>query len=305
MKNFEPVALWALRLVLRHAEGKFETSPGGRLDRWHRQTALMRLRLTLYFMFGGLGGGCIVAAYFLSLAGGISRGDLILPNLTGGAVLALGLGWVWAPMGLRLRHLGLVTSPTPSWTSYETYVALAFFLTLATLAKVQSPAIEGMVALTALAVMICQAQVARSSKSRSAWRAPEIPSLIVIVGLANGVGLIALLCAIVPPIIRGATLAPIVGMTLAAMGALRWRDYSRNAEAALRSEIAQTSQIIYIVTYAVPFALYLMALLPWPGAGLALPVAGVAAIAGGAIWTHTLVARLGHPRDFTASPIGL
>jgi hypothetical protein len=267
------------------------------------------MRLTLYFIFGGLGGGCIVAAYLLSLAGGISKGDLILADLTGGAILAIGLGCVWVPAGPRLRQFGLLVRPTPSWTSCETFAALAFFLALATLAKVPAPAVELLVALSAFAVMICQAYVARSSKSRPAWRAAETPSLIVIMSLATGVGLIALLTAIVPPIIRGATLAPIAGMTLAVMGAYRWREYARNADAALQSEIAPLSRTIYIIAYAVPFALYLAAL-PWPiapryGAGWILPVAGVAAIVGGAIWTQMLIARLGHMRDFTASPVSL
>lgn len=263
------------------------------------------MRLTLYFIFGGLGGGCIVAAYLLWLAGGISRGDLILPDLTGGAVLAIGLGWVWAPVGQRLRHIGLLTRPSPTWTSYESYASAAFLLALATLAKVPAPAIECLVALSALGVMICQAQVARASKSRPAWRAPEIPSLIVIMGLASGVGLIALLGAILPPIIRAGTLAPIAGMTLAAMGAYRWREYERNADMALQNELAPLSWMIYVGAYAVPFALYLAALVPWLGATWLLPMAGVAAIIGSAVWTHILIARLGHPRDFTASPIGL
>ena len=263
------------------------------------------MRLTLYFIFGGLGGGCIVAAYLLSLAGGISKGDLILPDLTGGAVLAFGLGWVWAPLAPRLRHAGLLTRPNPSWTSFETYAAFAFFLALATLAKVAVPTIECLVFITAFAVMICQAQVARSSKSRPAWRAVEIPSLIVLMGLASGVGLMALLGAIVPPIIRAGTLAPIAGMTLAAMGAYRWREYERNADIALKGEIAPLSRMIYVVAYAAPFALYLTALVPWQGANWLLPIAGVAAVVGGAVWTHILIARLGHPRDFTASPIGL
>jgi len=272
-------------------KGPFETTPS--------------MRLTLYFIFGGLGCGCIIAAYALSLAGGISRGDLILTNLTGGAVLAIGLGWVWAPIGSRLRHTGIFLRPTPSWTTYETYTAVAFFLALATLAKVPAPAIELLVVLGAAAFMLCQANVARSSKSRPAWRTAEIPSLIVIMGLASGVGLIALLSALAPPIIRAGTLAPIAGMTLAAMGAYRWKEYERNAESALQGEIAALSPTVYFFAYALPFACYLAALFLGPGTSWILPGAGVSAIVGGAIWTHVLIARLGHPRDFTASPVGL
>jgi hypothetical protein len=263
------------------------------------------MRLTLYFIFGGLGSGAVVAAYFLSLAGGISRGDLILPDLTGGAVLAIGIASVWAPVGPRLRHVRLLVRPIRSWTFYETYAACAFFITLAILAKVPVATVELLVAFCAFAVMICQAQVARSSKSRPAWRAKEIPSLFVIMGLTSGVGLIALLGAIIPYIIRGGTLAPMAGMTLAVMGAYRWREYARNVDAALRGEIASLSRTVYIVAYGVPFILYLAALFPWPLADWLLPTAGVAAIVGGTIWTHTVIARLGHRRDFIASPIGL
>jgi hypothetical protein len=263
------------------------------------------MRLTLYFIFSGLGSGAVVAAYLLSLAGGISRGDLILPDLTGGAVLAIGIALVWAPVGPRVRQVRLLLRPTRSWTFYETYAAGAFFVALAILAKVPLPTVELSVALCAFTVMICQAQIARSSKSRPAWRADEIPSLIVIMGLTTGVGLIALLSAIIPYIIRGGTLASVAGMTLAVMGAYRWREYARNVDTALRGEIASLSRMLYTVPYGVPFILYLAALVPWPLAGWLLPIAGVAALIGGTIWTHTVIARLGHRRDFIASPIGL
>jgi hypothetical protein len=124
-------------------------------------------------------------------------------------------------------------------------------------------------------------------------------------GLTTGVGLIALLSAIVPYIIRGGTLASMAGMTLAVMGAYRWREYARNVDTALRGEIASPSRTNHADAYGVPFNLYLAALFPWPLARWLLPIAGVAAIIGGTIWTHTVIARLGHRRDFIASPIGL
>lgn len=295
------MALWAVRMVLPPCGlGEFE-APIPALQPFDAPT----MRLTLYFIFGGLGAGCITAAYCLSLIGGILTGDLIFPYLTGGAILAVGLAWVWAPLNPRLRTVDLLIRPTPSWLAYETYAAVALFLALATVAKVAAPAVELLVVLTALTFMVCQANVAHASKSRAAWRAPQIPSLLVITALAAGTGMIGLLSAIMPPIIRGGLFAPVVGLILAGMGAYRWREYVRRQDSTIEKHVARVSTPIYVTVYAVPAALYLAALLPWPGQDWMLPAGGVAAIAGGSIWMHTVIARLGHARAFNASPVGI
>lgn len=223
--------------------------------------------------------------------------------------MALGLAIVWAPFAPRLRHAGLLLRPTPSWASCETYVALAFFLALATLAKVPAPAIELLVAFCAALLMICQAWIVRSSKSRPAWRATETPSLIVIVGLALGTGLIALMAVLMPAIVRGTILAPIAGMVLAAMAAYRWRDYAQSTQLGpdteLAGDIAKISPLLYVSTGALPFIFYFAALFPWLGARWMLPIAGVAAIVGGAIWMQIFIARLGNARPFTTSPVSV
>jgi phenylacetyl-CoA:acceptor oxidoreductase subunit 2 len=267
------------------------------------------MRLTLGIIFGGLGAGCIVAAYLLSLAGGISKGDLILPDFAGGMILAIGLGCFWIPGNGRLRTISALRL-TRTWITYETYAAISFFVALAALAKVSHPLIELLVAATAALYLVCQAYVIQAAKSRPAWRAPEMPSLIIVMGLAEGVGLIALISAIAPAIVRGATLAPIAGMVLAAMGAFRWRDYvsgqiAKQTNAVAPSNIRHLSLWIYALTYALPVTLYLAALVPWAGASWILPVSGVWTIAMGAVWTNTLIIRLGQARAFTASPIGL
>jgi hypothetical protein len=299
-KNGPAMALWAVRMAV---------PPGGLGESWRRRALqpfdAPKMRLTLYFVFGGLGAGSITAAYCLSLAGGISTGDLIFPYLTGGAILALGLAWVWAPLDPRLRSVDLLIRPTPSWIAYETYAAVAFFLALATVAKVAAPTVELLVVLTALTFLICQANVANASKSRAAWRAPQIPSLIVMTSLATGVGMIALLSALISPIIRGSIFAPVIGLVLAGTGALRWREYVRALASAHKQNLRTISMQLYLITYAVPSAFYLAALLPWPGNDWMLPAGGVAAIVGGAVWMYVVIARFGRSRTFTASPIGL
>lgn len=262
--------------------------------------------LTLGFIFAGLGAGSIMAAYLLALAGGISRGDLILPDVTGGAIIAIGLACVWIPGRIRVRIPAMLRRSKEPWIAYETYAAAVFMIALAVLARISGAAVELVVAVAAAAYMISNAQTIRTGRSRAAWRAPEIPSLIVITGLAQGVGLIALLSAIVPAIIRGHTLAPIAGMVLAAMGAYRWRDFSLNlTDAAVRQDVSRISLAVYLGVYALPFTLFLAALFPWAGTTWMLPIAGTITITTSAIWTNTLIMRLGRLRDFTASPIGL
>jgi hypothetical protein len=259
----------------------------------------------LSLLFGGLGTGTIVSAYFLALCGGISRGDLIFPDLTGGTLVALGLACVWAPVGGRLRTIAMLRRYRSPWVAYETYAAAAFFVALAVLAQVATPASEFCVAATAALMLGCQAYTIRGGKSRTAWRAPELPSLIVIIGLTTGTGLIALLSATMPLIFRGYLLTPIAGATLAAMCGYRWREYVEGTtDESVRGEIARAG-LAYGAIYLVPLALYLAALSPWRNADWILGTAGIAAIVAGALWLQLLIARLGRVQDFTASPIAL
>lgn len=247
------------------------------------------LRSAADLILGGLGAGCAVAAYLLSLAGGISTGDLILPYAAAGIVMAIGLLSVW--IGPQLRSSRILLHPGASWTARETYAASIFYAALIADWIARSPIFEAVIAAAAVAFLVSQAQMVQASKSRPYWQAPEIPSLMLIAALSEGVGLIAVFAAVAPPIFRAEPLAAIAGMVLATMGAYRWQEYIGAAKD--QAPLKRMSATIHGGQHALPFALYLATFIPWSGSRWVMAAGGVTAICGGALWQNILVTRLG------------
>lgn len=250
---------------------------------------IQAMRVAVNLILGGLGAGCAVAAYLLSLAGGISAGDLILPYAAAGIVMGIGLLSVW--IGPQLRNPRILLRPGASWTAREAYAALIFYAALIADWNMRGPILEAVIAAAAVAFLVSQAHMVQASKSRPYWRAAEIPSLMLIAALSEGVGLIAVFATVAPPIFRAEPLAAIAGMVLATMGAYRWQDYIGGAED--QAPLKRLSAIIHGGQHALPFALYLATFIPWSGSHWVMAAGGVSAICGGALWQNILVTRLG------------
>ena len=262
------------------------------------------MRVAVNFILGGLGAGCAIAAYLLSLAGGISAGDLILPYAASGIIMAIGLVCVWIKIGPQLRSPSILLRPSTSWMAREAYAALIFYAALIADWMMRSPILEAIIAAAAAAFLLSHGKIVQSSKSRPNWRAPEMPSLIAITGLAEGVGLISVFALIAPSIFRAEPLAAIAGIVLAMMGAYRWREYVGNAENQTH-DMKRITALSHAYLHGLPFALYLATFIPWSGSKWVMAAAGLAAIGGGAFWQNILVTRLGRSRDFIGSPVGL
>ncbi len=261
------------------------------------------LRSAADLILGGLGAGCAVAAYLLSLAGGISTGDLILPYAAAGIVMAIGMLSVWIGIGPRLRNPRILLRPGASWAAREAYAALIFYTALIADWIARSPMFEAIIAAAAVAFLLSQAHMVQTSKNRLYWQAPEMPSLMLITALSQGVGLIAVFALVAPPIFRAEPLAAIAGIVLAMMGAYRWQEYIGGAED--QAPLKRLSATIHGGQHALPFAFYLATFIPWTGSHWVMAAGGVSAICGGALWQNILVTRLGRSRDDASVPTGL
>ncbi len=261
------------------------------------------LRLAVNFILGGLGAGCAVAAYLLSLVGGISEGDLILPYAASGIIMAIGLVCVWVKIGPQLRPPRILLRQSTSWMAREAYAASIFYAALIADWAARSPILEALTAAAAAAFLLSQGKIVQSSKSRPHWRAPEMPSLIAITGLAQGVGLICVFALIAPPIFRAEPLAAIAGIVLAMMGAYRWQEYVGNAENQT-NDMKRITMVSHACLHGLPFALYLATFIPWSGSKWVMAGGGLVAIAGAALWQNILVTRLGRSHAFVGTPIG-
>jgi phenylacetyl-CoA:acceptor oxidoreductase subunit 1 len=280
--------------VPARAAGPEEVVPGPQQTFWD-------IRAAMNFVLGGIGAGTAIMAYLLSLAGGISQGDLILPYAVAGAIMAVGLFCVWLKIGRPLRAPLAVLRPQSSWMTRELYAAWVFYLVLLADWVAPSPWFDGAVALAAVAFLVCQARILFASKGIPAWRAAEIPSLLIVAGLAEGVGVLAIMGAVLPMIVRPGALGAATGMVLAMMAAYRWFEYIDNSRAAgieqdARAVLHRLTPWLLSLGYGVPFLLYGVFLFnggPWLAAA-----AGGVAIAAGIVWKSAVILRAGHFQGF-------
>ena len=268
------------------------------------------MRMAINLILGGLGAGTVIVAFALARLGAISTGDLLPPQIIGAGLVLAALASVWLPVGRPVHPLALLARPNRSWAAWEAYGALVLLVSLAMAVGARDMLMDFSAAALAALYLFAQAMHVQSSRSRPAWRAREVPTLIVLTALASGIGMMTVLSVVAPALFRAQVLAPIGGIVVAAMGALRWRDFAAairpaNAETPLAAEIDRHSQMVYAASYGVPAMLYLSSIVSWAGAVWTLPFAGLAAVASAAVLIDILIVRLGQPRDFVASPVGL
>ena len=225
-------------------------------------------RAALNFMFGGTGGGLMIAA-------ALATPDSRLPILLCLALVAAGLGAVWLEIGRKLRAVNVFFNPFTSWMTREAFAAvLLFALGAGALWRPQwfLPA----AAAAALVFVWCQGRILRASKGIPAWRAPQVGLLIVSTSLAEGAGL-CLLFTTAPLLLAWFSLALV-------LRAIAWTRYA----AAVRSSALEAPgkallQLGTVAALALAFAGY------WVPA--AAPLAGAAAIATGLWLKFALVTR--------------
>lgn len=247
-------------------------------------------RAAANFIFGGAGGGLMLLAAFIHLAGG----DVRLLLLLGMALIGTGLTCVWFEIGRPWRAFNVYRHVASSWMTREAMVALPLFAcgalaayTNNTLAMLASGAFGA-------AFLYSQARILNANKGIPAWRNPRCLPLLGATGLAEGAGLLAMFIPFVTP-----DLVAMVAILLIVALVLRivmWKGFL----SALRTGGAPVGSLkalgaidtrLTLIAHAVPAGLAAVAAIGTPGASFGLLVAGLLVVAGGWILKFTLIRR--------------
>ena len=258
-------------------------------------------RAAMNFTLGGMGSGLVVMALLTHLLAGLSQRGLLLLYVAAGALMAVGLFFVFLEIGRKLRFLNVLKRPQSSWMTRETYVVALFYPLLLADLIWPATALHLLVGASALAFLYCQGRILYAGKGIPAWRAPLMPWMLVATGLLEGTGLLAL-GMVLAPALTGASMAlpAIAGVLLATINAGLWHAYRTGAAAQgigplARRVIDRITPILHLVGHALPALLFATALF-WdmPGAGLA----GFAAVVGGVLWKFAVITRACHQQGY-------
>ncbi len=264
-------------------------------------------RAALNFIGGGAGSGLLVAAG-VALAGG-------QPYFPAGAVaivfIGFGLSMVWMEIGRPFRALNVFLHPQTSWMSREALVALPLFAFAgATLIVDQVVSLPPQLrlpvaplglaaAVLALVFLFCQARMLRASRGIPAWREPSLQIVIIVSGIAEGLGLLLALGSLIaasPTWIVATTLVALVARA-AALEGYRRRVKLTIPEPAV-TVLSRASVWVHLVGHLLP-AILLIGSLMVPSSVVSAAVAGLALFATGAWLKFVVVRRAGFTQGFS------
>ncbi len=250
-------------------------------------------RAAMNFALGGMASGLAVIAWLAYVAGWIEAGKLQAGFASSGAIMAVGLFFVFLKLGRPARFLFVLRRPQTSWMTRETYCVAVFYPAVAASIVWAHPLAYAIAALAAVGFLVSQANILFMSKGIPAWRTPLVPWMLIATGIFEGAGLLTL-------ITNGAS-AQLAGFA-AAMGVLNaaiWHAYRKNGSAngigpqSMR-DINGIAPVVLWMGYALPAVMFGMAV--WsPTAGLP---AGMIAAAGGFFWKYALVTQICHQQGF-------
>ncbi len=262
-------------------------------------------RAAMNFVLGGMASGLMVAAWLMHAADLLGTQSLRAVHTAAGALMAVGLFFVFLKIGRKARFLFVLFRPQSSWMTRETWcVALIYPALGASWLWPQSTQVAlTVVALAAAGFLYAQARILHASKGIPAWRAPLIPAMLVVTGLSEGIGLLALLSlagAVPTTFLSRIALA---GLLLAIANAWLWRRYVSTAKTngigpLARRDLASVTSILHGLAHAAPVLLYLLFLAGASASTMPAVVAGLAAVAGGALWKFTVILRACHFQGF-------
>ncbi|MCL4744636.1 MAG: dimethyl sulfoxide reductase anchor subunit [Burkholderiaceae bacterium] len=257
-------------------------------------------RAAVNFMAGGSGGGLVLCAALLEIAGAYE--PLWIACLGLGLVLiAAGLTAVWFEIGRPLRAVNVMFNARTSWMTRESLVAPLVFAAGLALFALDSVVFAALLVALALAFVFTQARILRAARGIAAWSEPRVVGWIVATGLTEGAGL-ALALAVV---LSQAT--PIAGWAVVSLALVRyvlWADYARHLSAlpaAAVPAIDETRRWLLAVGFGLPLALVALATVSGSFAGVALALAGVAAWFAGWRAKFLLLRRAAYNRGFAIS----
>ena len=119
------------------------------------------------------------------------------------ALIAFGLSMVWLEIGRPLRALNVFFHPQTSWMSREALLVLPVlalagvavilgqnWVTLPSQIRLAAGPFEITSAVLALAFLFSQARILTASHGVPAWREPSLQIVIIVSGIAEGLGLL-------------------------------------------------------------------------------------------------------------------
>ncbi len=267
-----------------------------------RRQTFWDARAAMNFILGGLSSGAITVAGAAALFGLLGPEPLVDVYVIGAALMALGLFFVFLEIGRKLRFLYVLLRPQSSWMTRETYAVAVLFPALAADLVWPNPALHAVVALAGAGFLWCQARILFAGKGIPAWRAPLIPWLIVASGFLEGAGLLAFLMKVMGTgAIAGVAWAIVL---LSAAAGILWRRYRKTAAAEgigplARAELDAVAPLVTGFGHVAPGILCLAAVfIGGPLSAWLAGLAGILAIAGGALWKFSVITRACHQQGF-------
>ncbi len=239
------------------------------------------------FICGGAGSGFIALA--LVLGAEAMRSKLMLAGL---ALVGVGLLCVWMEIGQPMRAFNVFRGLGHSWMSREAMVATLLFASGLAMFIVDARFAWPM-ALFALAFLYCQGRMISAARGIPSWREQMVVPLIVVTGITEGCGLLALAG---PGLARSTATVAIVLAGLVVVRYAVWEVYRRratgagNAAAALRRA---GNAVLWLGT-ALPLLLVVAALSLSINVALLLFIAGLAALLAGGYLKFALITRAGY-----------
>ncbi len=258
-----------------------------------RQQTDWDIRGALNFIFGGAGGGLLVAAACAEPLGV----DLRAPIALGLALVGAGLFSVWLKIGRPWRALWVFRRPSTSWMTREALLAPPIFLSGALAFFWQSAPALYVAGLLGLAFVYAQGRILKANIGIPAWRRWSCVALIVATGLTEGFGILCLAAPVWPSLLP-------LAYPLAAVLAVRflaWRSYRGD----LRRTGAPVGTLRTLDEFEFRFVLIghaSAAVLAIAGAYAGLPslvaAGGGLAVLAGALFKYTLVCRAAFTQGF-------
>ena len=190
-----------------------------------------------------------------------------------------------------------------AWGTLPDFAIMGGIGALALLANViwPVPALHLLVALSALIFLYSQARILHAAKGIPAWRVDLMPTMLVMTGLLEGVGLLGIASGLASWHFEASMLfISTMGGVLALLNALIWQRYfayaKRNGVPPLaRAELERITPALRGIGHLTPLVLFTIAA---AFSESLLAVAGVAAVAGGVMWKFSVITRACHQQGF-------
>lgn len=144
------------------------------------------------FICGGTGTGLMIIAAAFALSGEKSAQLSLLASL----FVACGLGLVWLEIGRPMRAMNVFRNPATSWMTREGVIAMGVIPLGLIAFLLDSVTVMLIAALTASGFLYAQARILQKSAGIPAWRTPKMLPLILTTGLAEGMGVLMIVLAI-------------------------------------------------------------------------------------------------------------